>query len=160
MYRKTALHKFVIYVALFGVIRAHMLKLPQCNKYAGRFTVIHREHKLVNSVTLALHVVDVNLCIYTCMQHLKCKSCSISEDEGMCLLHYKKNEEDNAYLVKADGWMFLETNDEEHLVSKLNYHNIVPRASALFESRAQKVWGRILRSRPQAKNGYYCSLWT
>ena len=74
-------------------------------------------YKLENGETLALHIADINVCLYTCMQNLKCQSFSISKDQqGLCLLHHKTSQDKGDKLVKADGWMFVETDEDEDVV--------------------------------------------
>ena len=120
MHSTKILHYLILHITIFGCINAKLLKLPQCDKYAGKFTVFHKGYKLENTVTLTLHIAEITMCLFSCMKHLKCQSISISKDQGICLLHYNKNKENNAVLVEADGWTFVETDGEEDTVCKTN----------------------------------------
>ena len=98
-----------IFFSVLTYCSGTILRLPTCNKYAGTFSIVENGYKLVNSVTITTPYVDIHNCMYACMLHTKCKSCSVSTKEKICLLHHSRNEENGAYLQRMDGWTFYTT---------------------------------------------------
>ena len=108
--QKLLYHSCIFFTTItIFVVCSGILRLEKCNKWAGKFTVLHKDKKLLNCVTLTVRDVQtVGECSMLCFQHDKCETISYNTQQNVCLLHQGRS--NGCGIMKDDlGWVVYET---------------------------------------------------
>lgn len=109
----------ILLLSTFYSTRSEILRLPQCGKFDAAWTNIYEGKCLTESTHSLVSNTSYEQCLVTCMLYPKCKSISIKEDAGLCMLHHSRHDENGTKLEINDGWVHIETDDKLQNVSSL-----------------------------------------
>ena len=86
-----------------------ILRLSECNKFDGMFSVVEKNKKLVGAVIASFANKRDFECVGLCMRHLDCKSINHQSKNNKCELLSKEKGDSGTTLERHKGWMQVET---------------------------------------------------
>ena len=72
----------IYFLFLVDKVSTYMLKLPQCNKYDGLFSVVFPHAKLIHGKVHTITQVTLLDCLQSCVYHPTCRSVNYKKDSS------------------------------------------------------------------------------
>ena len=106
-------HIFLCLLSFFYYAESDILRLYECGKLRGTFSVVIPNKSLAGSIITYYTGIPRKKCLIYCILHIKCQSTNfIAEDRqanGLCELNRKNSSGNLSMLVERNGSLYSET---------------------------------------------------
>ena len=102
-------------------------RVPECGIFDAMFTVVSDAKRLEGDVIKEFPNLQIDQCIYRCVEHLSCKSINFHLHEGRrgtCQLSSSEVGDFGSKLLSMRGWIHLQTPSEDQQ-DKVRFRYIV-----------------------------------
>ena len=102
-------------------------RVPECGIFDAMFTVVSDAKRLEGDVIKEFPNLQIDQCIYRCVQHLSCKSINFLPNpgrKGTCQLSSSEVGDFGSKLLPMKGWIHLQTPSEDQQ-DKVRFRYIV-----------------------------------
>ena len=94
-----------------------ILRLPECNKFDAKFSVMFRNKRMTGGLLLArLQSMTFEDCVVRCIRFKRCSTINHNENKTLCELNAKEVGDNRTVLEHNTGWVHAETPKNQNKV--------------------------------------------
>ena len=101
---------FLVNIIVNTLVMGEVVRLPECDKFGGSFSVVKNGYKIINRDPIRIHILPVlEHCIVHCIEQDNCQSICYHSGNKTCELHDVNQTDSTVNISPVEGWDYLQT---------------------------------------------------